>query len=343
MNSVSAERKTAMRGMDAEHEPLAVAVHNLGTELHPRFRHVRCAICSAERYACVGRPNVEERFRSALVARTVLIVRCQSCGFFYTQPMPFWDLDALQKIYGQDYFPEMSSWWQAVKTTRNPRRRLDRLEYHARCPIHTFLEVGCGLGYGLREALQRGWEVHGQEVSTVFAEAVKNSLGIEVFLGFLEEAKYPDHYFDAIYLDSVLEHLPEPLRMLRELRRILRPQGLLFITVTNQAALVARVRGTVSKALCCETSPYLSPFSYPYHLVGFTELTLRKACNLVGLEVKELTIHAGAQEWRKLPLSVLTGRALVTTMLSQPLYLLGERLGRGIAIEAVLGHAEQPC
>jgi|GEM_PF-5561833 len=252
-----------MMAMDAEQDPLPIAIHNLGTELHPRFRHVRCAICGAEQYACVGRPSIEERFRPALVARTVSIVRCHCCGFFYTQPMPLWDLAALQKIYGQDYFPELSSWWQAVKTTHNPQRRLNRLEYHARCPIHTFLEVGCGLGYGLREARQRGWEVHGQEVSSFFADTVKRSLGIEVFLGFLEEAKYPDHYFDAIYLDSVLEHLPEPLGMLRELRRILSPQGVLFLTVTNQAALVARVRNTVSKVLCPETSPFLSPFAYP--------------------------------------------------------------------------------
>ena len=329
-----------MTAIDAENEPIPVAVTNLESEWYPRFRHVRCAICGADRYECMGRPRVEERFRSTLMARTISIVRCQHCGFFYTQPMPFWDLAVLQKIYGQDYFPDMSTWWQAVKTTHNPRRRLDRLGYHARCPIRTFLEVGCGLGYGMREARQRGWEVQGQEVSSVFADTVKNSLGVTVFVGFLEEAKYPDHYFDVIYLDSVLEHLPDPLGMLRELRRILSPQGLLFITVTNQAALVSRVRGNVSRALCLRRSPALSPFSYPYHLVGFTEPTLRKACDRVGLDVRELVIRAGAQEWRKLPRSVLTGRALITSMLSQPLYLLGERLGQGIAIEAVLGHVE---
>ncbi|MBN1455822.1 MAG: class I SAM-dependent methyltransferase [Methanomicrobia archaeon] len=328
----------------AEPESLPIfAQHSLTPELHPpRFRHVRCAICGADRYERVGRPRVEVRFRSALMTRTVSIVKCKRCGFFYAQPMPLWDLEALQKIYGQDYFPEMSTWWQAEKTTRNPRRRLDRLEYHARCPIRTFLEVGCGLGHGMRAALQRGWAVYGQEVSSTFADAVKSALGIEVFLGFLEEAKYPDQYFDAIYLDSVLEHLPNPLDMLRELRRILSPQGVLFITVTNQAALVSRVSGTVSKALCLGTSPVLSPFAYPYHLVGFSGQTLRIACDRVGFEVKELVIRAGTQEWRKLALPELTGKALITTMLSQPLYLLGERLGQGIALEAVLGHAEHP-
>lgn len=311
-------------------------------ESHPWFRHVRCAICGADRYECVGRASIEEQFRSTLEARTISIVRCQRCGFLYVQPMPFWDLEALQKIYGHKYFPDMSTWWRAVKTTRNPRRRLDRLEHHARCPIRTFLEVGCGLGYGMREALQRGWEVHGQDVSSFFADAVQRSLGIEVFLGFLEEAKYPDRYFDAIYLDSVLEHLPEPVGMLQELRRILNPQGVLSLTVTNEAAFIYRVRGAISKALGLRTSPFLSPFTYPHHLVGFSEPTLRKACARVGLEVSELVICAGAQEWRKLSVREFTGRALIAQILSHPFYLLGERLGQGIAIEAVLGHARHP-
>lgn len=325
--------------VNAVHKPGSVAAQNLSAELHPQFRHVRCAVCGADDYACVGRPRVEEQFRSALEARGVSIVSCQRCGFFYVQPMPFWDRAALQKLYGQDYFPVMSTWWQAEKTTRNPRRRLNRLEYHARCPIRTFLEVGCGLGYGMQEARQRCWVVQGQEVSSFFADAVKRSLGLEVFLGFLDEAKYPDHHFDAIYLDSVLEHVPEPLGMLRELRRILSPQGVLFLTVTNEAAFISRVRGAVSKALRLRTSPFLSPFSYPYHVVGFTEPSLREACDRVGFEVRELVIRAGAQEWRKLAAPERTGRALIARMLAHPVYLLGERLGQGIAIEAVLGHA----
>lgn len=332
-----------MRTVNAEPVPSPTVAQSMTAELQPHFRRVRCAICNSDRYECLGRASVAELFRSTLEARTISIVRCLRCGFLYVQPMPFWGLEALQTIYGQKYFPDMSPWWRAVKTTHNPRRRLDRLEDHARCSIRTFLEVGCGLGYGMHEALQRGWEVHGQDVSSFFADAVQRSLGIEVFLGFLEEAKYPDHYFDAIYLDSVLEHLPEPVRMLRELRRILNPQGVLSLTVTNEAAFIYRVRGAISKALGLRTSPFLSPFTYPHHLVGFSEPTLRNACARVGLAVSELVICAGSQEWRKLSVRELTGRALIPQILALPFYLLGERLGQGIALEVVLEHTRHPA
>ena len=305
----------------------------------PVLRQVRCAICGADRYEWLGIPRVEGPFRSVQAAHESAIVRCKCCGFYYTQPMPFWGFEALQELYNSSYFPDMSDWWQQVKRKHNPQRRLDILEQYVRTGrVRRFLEVGCGHGDGMREALRRGWEVHGQDVSAFFAHAVKQSLGIDVFLGFLEDAKYPDHYFDAIYVDSVLKHIPEPVSMLTELCRILSPHGVLYLTVTNEVALFNRALNAVYKMLQLKRTAFLSPYSYPYHIVGFTEATLRKACNRAGLEVARLVICAGAQEWRKVVLRGAALKTLITTISAYPFYVLGEQTGQGIAIEAVLRH-----
>ena len=303
---------------------------------HTVFKHVPCDICGKDEFERLGRPKMSMKFAPALNLKDVFIVRCKHCGFYYTQPMPFWSPEDLQNIYNSEYFPEMSEWWKKVKTKVNPQHRLDIIEQYVPFKISRFLEVGCGLGYGLEEAMRRGWDVYGQDVSPFFVAEVKEKLGIDVFLGPLEEASYPERFFDVVYVDSVLEHVPRPMKMLNEISRILNPQGVAYITVTNEDALINKFRSFIFKALLRKRSPILSPSSYPFHLIGFTEATFRKACEILGFEVKRLVICAGANEWRKYRIKEV-GISLIPNILYYPIYVLGEKRGKGIAIEAVVG------
>jgi len=299
------------------------------------FRNVGCNLCGSDDVEQLGKPRVSERVRNELpIPRDVSVVRCKNCGFYYTAPMPFWSMNDLQSLYGGEYFPPMSRWWTRVKTGSNPQRRLELLAQQAPCRIASFLEVGCGLGYGLEEALKRGWSVYGQEASQTFADRVKERLGIDVFVGQLAEAPYHPHYFDAIYVDSVLEHLPQSKKMLEEIHRLLKPDGVAYIVVTNEEALMYRCRSILSRFMRSGQCPRLNPFSYPYHIVGFTRDTFARACSDTNLEIKHLTICAGAGEWRKYAAQSI--RSLLRNLACYPIYLLGEVMGKGIAIEAVI-------
>lgn len=158
------------------------------------FKRVPCNICGKDNFERLGRPKLSMKFVSALNLKDAFIVRSKHCGFYYTQPMPFWSPEDLQNIYNSEYFLEMSGWWKRVKTKVNPQRRLDVVEQYVPFKISRFLEVGCGLGYGLKEAMKRGWDVYGQDVSTFFAAEVKEKLGIVVFPGQLEEANYSERF-----------------------------------------------------------------------------------------------------------------------------------------------------
>ena len=299
------------------------------------FRHMPCDLCGTGDFVRLGKPKASKRMKGIIsVPLDISIVKCANCGFYYTDPMPFWREEDLQRIYDAAYFPPMTRWWTGVKTQANPRRRLNAIEAHAGRRSLRFLEVGCGLGYGIEDAVRRGWDACGQDVSPFFAEQVESRLGVQVFVGQLGEACYPEHSFDAVYIDSVLEHLPSPMQMLREVHRILRPGGVVHLTVTNESALVNKLRGLLLKMAAGERSPILSPLAYPVHLVGFTPHTLKLACHSAGFEMRSLEVRAGTSEWRKYGMHSL--RPLLSNLLWSPVCLVGETAGKGIAIEAVV-------
>lgn len=88
------------------------------------------------------------------------------------------------------------------------------------------LDAGCGLGFFL-SALDESWERHGLELSRFAAEHAAKYGDIRV--GSIEDCPYEDAAFDVVLCHHVIEHLEDPLRGLRELRRVLRPGGFLVL------------------------------------------------------------------------------------------------------------------
>lgn len=106
----------------------------------------------------------------------------------------------------------------------------------------SFLDVGCSSGALLGVAVSQGLTVWGVEPAAAAAESAQKA-GFNVVAGFLHDAAYPDNQFDIITLFEIVEHLRDPVSMLKECRRILKPGGILAINTPNAASWTARFMG----------------------------------------------------------------------------------------------------
>jgi SAM-dependent methyltransferase len=209
---------------------------------------------------------------------TVRLVECPDCRHVFIHPQPI--ADELAPFYATDYHvyahpPDPSA--TADRMIRD-RRRNGRLN-HAVIPSYggRYLDVGCGLGEFVIAMGRCGAAAEGVEPGLAAVERA-TAAGARVFHGLLHEAAFPDGSFDSISLVHVLEHTPDPLAVLRECRRILRPSGELFLGVPNYDALGRRWLGREWDGL-----------DVPRHLHHFRAPSIRRLAGRAGLKVEQLT------------------------------------------------------
>lgn len=105
-----------------------------------------------------------------------------------------------------------------------------------------FLDIGCSSGALLRSARHYGFDAEGVEPAARAAEFAVTT-GLKVFQGYLHEARYPASSFDVAMLMEVIEHLPDPSALLKEVWRVLKPNGLLVVGTGNGAGWTVRLVG----------------------------------------------------------------------------------------------------
>jgi 2-polyprenyl-3-methyl-5-hydroxy-6-metoxy-1,4-benzoquinol methylase len=104
-------------------------------------------------------------------------------------------------------------------------------------PGDRLLDIGCGVGKLLLRARELGWEVEGIEPSAYASAHARDSLGLNVRTGVFRVGEFPEAAFRAIVLLDVVEHFYDPLPMLREIHKLLRPDGCCLLTTPNVSGL----------------------------------------------------------------------------------------------------------
>lgn len=117
----------------------------------------------------------------------------------------------------------------------------------------------------------------GVEPDPEAARAARESYGLEVITGTLEEAAPPAASADAITLSNVIEHVPDPVAVLRECRRVLGPEGKLMVETPNLKSFGHRRFGVHWRGL-----------EVPRHFFLFSRRALRKCAEKAGLAIASL-------------------------------------------------------
>jgi 2-polyprenyl-3-methyl-5-hydroxy-6-metoxy-1,4-benzoquinol methylase len=150
------------------------------------------------------------------------------------------------------------------------------------------LDIGCGNGRFLAMMREAGWEVTGIEPDPAAAAIARKRYGIAVIEGPLKEAALPPASYDAITLNHVIEHVPDPVALLVECRRLLKVGGTMVVTTPNIESLGHR--------LLSDAWVHLDP---PRHLFLFSLNTLGSCCEKAGfcIEVQRTTFRNAAWTW----------------------------------------------
>jgi SAM-dependent methyltransferase len=160
------------------------------------------------------------------------------------------------------------------------RRRISHM-FLDDLPPGRILDVGCGAGEFLHRMQGLGWSVAGLDFDVKAIENAKARFGLDLMHSDLAGANFPDNSFDAVTMNHVIEHVPDPVALLVEIKRVLKPGGRLVATTPN-----IKSWGHEKFQTCWRG---LEP---PRHLQIFSVNALRYCSNLAALKVLEATSSA---------------------------------------------------
>jgi SAM-dependent methyltransferase len=240
----------------------------------------------AERYArIVDCPSCGSSERRTLFTKAgFTFVRCEACDLVFSNPQ------VVEELVEEEYRTGGSNdiWVDVLLSERQlelDREKfgalLDELEPYRRGG--RLLDVGCSIGLFLQLAEQRGWQGRGIEFSDRARAYAQNELGLDVIDVPLDAAGYEDASFDVVTLNSVIEHVNQPRRLLEEIRRILVPGGALYVITPNVESLACRV-----------LHERAATFDGRNHLVYFSSATLTRLLDRVGFEVDHVSTRVAS-------------------------------------------------
>ena len=220
------------------------------------------------------------------------VVRCTSCSLIYTSPR----VRHPEQAYWGDadtYYAEARLVFEGRAAHHRDPNYLEELRLIRRYkPSGRFLDVGCNMGMLLRHVRRMGWTAVGVEPSPSLATLAIEGFGHQVYNCFLHELPAADERtFDVIALSDVFEHISDPLTFLKDVRRFLADDGIVYIKVPNarwnlfkQATL--RLIGK---------TPTQGVWDSYEHVVHYTDETLGMMLATAGFEVVKMTIGTPIQ------------------------------------------------
>ncbi len=224
-----------------------------------RMETVACPLCG-------GR-----RDRELFVVGPRRIVRCASCGVVFRNPRPA--APAYEEEFGSGRAEVADEAWLGRRRTATFVRFLDTWPG----PPGRVLDVGCGGGWFLKAATERGWKALGVDLSPEAVRHAREVLGVDARQGTVADLEVDPGSFDLVTLWNILEVIPGPLDVLRTVHPLVRPGGAVYLRTQNYpfqrvALAVARVARLLGLGRVLARRPYVA---FIFNVTAFSSRTIR--------------------------------------------------------------------
>jgi SAM-dependent methyltransferase len=221
--------------------------------------HVNCNLCGADDYVVLFPKGAAQFHR---------IVRCKRCGLMYANPQEKVDCEVVKTpeypkvfdiVWSKRFFRkqhvQLPDYLEVLKAVNRLAPRRGKL-----------LEIGCHCGIFLNEIREDGWDVTGLEPDIGVANYARDNYRLNVIDGILPQPALAPGTFDAIVMLHVIEHMPDPLSSLREIRKLLKPGGILAVETPRFDSLSFKILGRRERNMAVHDG----------HIYFFTVATLRR-------------------------------------------------------------------
>ncbi len=187
---------------------------------------VACPLCKSTAYdSFISFPDIP-------------VVRCKACGFLYSSKLMH--TSELSRYYSEGFGSERHRKGQYINAVVNAVMIKRLLPIH---DIDSFLDVGAGYGYLLKQMNKLGVKSTGVELSRIEAQYGQQHLNANILNCSLGQSGLMRDSFDLVACFEVIEHIPEPRIFMNELINYVKPGGYILVMTDNFNCSVAKELG----------------------------------------------------------------------------------------------------
>lgn len=243
------------------------------------------------------------QFKSLFALQGADVVKCEACELAYV-PSPIPEVTAIykasyfkgdQKVHG---YGNYEAEYECHYKTFEARLRATELLLKKKGRV---LDMGCALGHFGKVAKDYNWDVYVTDVSDFAVQKSVIDFGLKGFVSPSEKLPVKRESFDCVTLFDVIEHVNQPLDLLKRIRKALKPEGLLHLTTPDYSSFSSYLMG--------RHWYHLKPDE---HLVYFNRKNIAMALEKAGYEVVQI-------------------RAMATYMRLRDIWMRLSRYSKGVA------------
>lgn len=191
-------------------------------------------------FLCISCGN--KSYTQYAVLRGYPLLLCDRCGLLTTSASKMQIKKYVTEKYNDEYAKNYSQALLKLHKRFGPHLELIR-KFRSGSKI---LDIGCGTGHFLKYLISKKdlWKIFGVEPNKLLRNVAKKNTAANIQDGLLSKIPFRDNFFDVVTCYDVLEHNIDLMENVAELRRVLKPNGILLIQAPNYRSLMAYITGS---------------------------------------------------------------------------------------------------